>query len=215
MRRSQLAALALVSVLIAVACTAQAALASSGRPFIAKKGTVTITFNSAFLATLKGLGVEYAIGDGHGHPLSSPFPALSIIPASEQPSRAPRTPLNTAKPAGIVYIGTALVGFYQQLPTANTQGGILFPEVNFAGHPALEGEYSYTHTGSEEVSGNKLAPFFGLNTSHVKPALKGAVLTLKNIPMTLAPAALPFFNLFGPGFTVGEPVGSLTIKAHR
>ena len=215
MRASRIAGLILVSVLIAAGSGAQSALASAGRPFIARKGTVTLSFNAAFLATLKGLGVEFAIGDGRGHPLSAPFPALSIDPAAEQPSRAPRTPLNTAKPAGIVYIGTALVGFYQQLTSSNTQGGILFPQVNFVGHPALEGEYSYTHTGSEEVSGSKLAPFFLLNTGHVKPVLKGNSLTLKNIPMTLAPAAMPFFTLFGPGFTAGESVGTLTIKALR
>jgi hypothetical protein len=194
---------------------AHAATATAGRSFIAKKGTVSIVFNTAVVATFQRLGIEFNTGNGAALPATAAYPALSIAPAASQPSRAPRTPLSTAKPAGIVYIGTPEVNFYQQQPTANTQGGIVFPEVTLGAHPALEGEFSYTHTGSTGVNSSTLSPLFLLNTRHIKPVLRGSTLTLKKIPMTLAPAALPFFSLFGSGFTAGEAIGTLTIKAVR
>jgi hypothetical protein len=189
--------------------------ASRGKPFIAKKGTVSITFSAAVAAKLQQLSVQFNAGTGSSNapPAGTSYPPLSIEPAASQPSRAPRTPLNTAKPAGIVYIGTAAVEFFQQLPGSATFGGIVFPQVVLGAHPALQGVLRYSHTGSEEVSIPGYSKLFLLNTSHVKPLLKGHTLTLKGIPMSIAPAALPFFTLLGTGFTAGQQVGTLTIKA--
>jgi hypothetical protein len=214
MKKGQATALILTA-LIASALGAQVAAASRGKSFVAKKGTVSIDFNGNVVASFQQLGIMFNTGSGMPVPASAAYPALSIAPAASQPSRAPRTPLNTVKPTGIVYIGTPAVDFYQQLPTANTQGGIGFPEVSLGSHPALEGTLSYTHTGSNEVATNTLTPLFLLSTSHVKPVVRGNTLTLKNIPMTLAPSAVPFLSLFGPGFTAGQPIGTLTIKATR
>jgi len=212
--RSRLAAL-IPTALIAIVLCPQTAAAAGGSSFVATKGTVSIAFNAGVLASFQALGIEFNSGTGHAVAPSAAYPRLSIVPAAAQPLHAPRTPLNTARPAGVVYIGEATVSFYQQLSASNTQGGIEFPEVVFGAHPALEGEYVYTHTGANEVSGNTLSPLFLLNTRHIRPVLRGNTLTLSKIPMTLAPAALPFFSLFGPGFTSGEPVGTLTIKAER
>ncbi len=215
MKTTRTAALILTGAVTLSALGAHAATATAGRSFVAKKGTVSIAFNTDVVATFRRLGIEFDTGIGVTRPATAAYPALSIVPAASQPSRAPRTPLSTAKPAGIVYIGTAEVNFYQQLPTANTQGGIVFPEVTLGAHPALAGELSYSHTGSTDVNSSTLSPFFLLNTRHIKPVLKGNTLTLKKIPMTLAPAALHFFSLFGSGFTAGEAIGTLTIEAAR
>jgi hypothetical protein len=215
MSRTQRAVLILTVALLCLGPASGAASASHGKPFVARKGTVSIKFLPAVAAKLAQLNVEFNAGTGSsGAPLASTaYPTLSIEPASSQPSRAPRTPLNTAKPAGIVYIGPADVEFFQQLPTAATYGGIDFPEVVLGAHPALQGVLRYSHTGSEEVSIQGFTKLFLLNTSHVKPVLKGRTLTLKAIPMSLAPASLPLFTLLGTGFTAGQTVGSLTITA--
>ena len=215
MSRTRKTALILTAALLSLALASGAAAASRGKSFVAKKGTVSIKFTAPVAEKLAQLNIEFNAGTGSsGAPLASVnYPALSIEPASSQPSRAPRTPLNTAKPAGIVYIGTAAVEFFQQLPTAATFGGIDFPQVVLGPHPALQGVLHYSHTGSEEVSLPGYSKLFLLNTSHVKPVLKGHTLTLKGIPMSVAPAALPLFTLLGTGFTAGEPVGSLTVRA--
>ena len=197
------------------ALVAQAATATAGKSFVARKGTVSIAFNPDVVATFRRLNVQFDTGTGVAMPARAAYPTLSIVPAAGQGARAPKTPLNTAKPAGIVYIGTTEVNFYQQLSNSGGQGGILYPDVTLGAHPALEGVLSYSFTGSNDVNGRGLSAFFLLNTRHIKPVLKGDTLTLKNIPMTLSPAAFRFFSLFGSGFTAGESIGTLTIKAVR
>jgi hypothetical protein len=188
------------------------ASAHSAAPFIAKRGTINITFNPSILANFQKLGILFTSGDGKTFAPVANYPGLLIAPASSEPERAPRTPLSTSKPAGFAYLANSEIGFYRTGETATVQGSLEFAVVRLGAHAALEGQL---FNPAEEGSGDKLAPFFALNTRGVKPALKGRTLTLKNIPMTLAPTAASFFSLFGPGFTAGQPVGTMTIKASR
>jgi hypothetical protein len=207
MRVSRLAAMVTATGLVAVAAPATASAA--GRPFIAKKGTVSIAFNAATLAFFQGHGVKFTNGDTAEAVAAPTFPSLTVAAAEGQPIRAPRTPLNTAKPAGYVYIGNSELAFYG--PTG--QGGQAeFPVIKLGSHPALEAQLE---TNATFAGNGREQPLFNLNTKGIKPSLKGATLTLKNVPMTLSTDGAALLSVLGPGLTAGQPLGTLTIKAHR
>ena len=78
----------------------------------------------------------------------SELPDLVVAAAADQPSRAPRTPLNTAEPAAYVYIGNAEATFTAPAGTltskahrkASAAGRILSSESTAPQKPQFEEE---------------------------------------------------------------------------
>jgi hypothetical protein len=203
----RLKAAAVFSVIALMAAVSPSALAA-GKPFVAKGGSVTIAFDSEFVAALKAAGVEYTTGRSTPTPATASFPKLTVEAAAEEPERAPRTPLNTAKPAGYVYIGDAEIAFYSSKGEAAAE----FPEIKLGARPALEAQLE---ENAMFHSDGKLHPLFTLYTHGVRPSVKGASLTLKNIPMKLSGEGAELLQVLGAGVSAGEAVGKLTIKVHR
>jgi hypothetical protein len=198
---------AAVSTVALMAIASPTALAA-GKPFVAKGGSVAIAFDSQFVAALKAAGVEYTTGRSTPTSATASFPKLTVEAAAEEPERAPRTPLNTAKPAGYVYIGDAEIAFYSSKGEAAAE----FPEIKLGAHPALEAQLE---ENALFHSDGKLHPLFTLNTRAIRPSVKGASLTLRNIPMKLSSEGAGLLQVLGAGLSAGEAVGKLTIKVHR
>jgi hypothetical protein len=59
-----------------------AATAHAAAPFIAKRGTIKITFNPSALASLQKLGILYTSGDDKTFAPVANYPTLSIAPGA-------------------------------------------------------------------------------------------------------------------------------------
>lgn len=199
--------LAAASTLIVSAVLAPTTLAAA-KPFVAKGGTVSIDFDPAFVTAMGAAGVEYTTGRTSPVPAMASFPKLTIAAAADQPSRAPRTPLNTAKPAGYVYIGEPEIAFYSGKGEAVAE----FPVIKLGAHPAVDGQLE---DNAMFKGDGRLHPLFTLATRGAKPSMRGSTLTLRSIPMSLSSEGAALLQVLGTGLKAGDPVGKLTIKAHR
>jgi len=183
---------------------------SASNTFTVTGGTVSIQFTPAVVAAFAQLGVRFDLAAPTViAPASAAFPTLAIAPSTRSQPQV----INTATMSGGFHIYTD-GGFYAPSGSSFITSEVFGDSyVNLGAHSVLEGRPDYTSPAGGAVERNVFVPVFELGSSSLRPVVRSGSITFAGIPISLAAGELQLFNLFGPGFSAGEPFGTITIHA--